>query len=450
MKKILKTDLFLSIFAFFIKIAAGGASYLLFVFYSREMGPSEFGVFSLIFSVIMMIALVSNFGQQTFIIKEIPRCTGKDRYSKEKGVYYFSYLSSVIGGVIGSIVFIGYTSFFYDNISITEKIYCCILIILFALSQSTLATLRINNKTMLGVITRDLIWRMLTILIFLYLVFFVISDGNKGIKSVTGIKAFVYGLLPIIAIHILVINNDIFRKLKNTVPSFKIKEWLKVSSGFALIAFISSADVYLYTIIIAEYASTTEVGAVFASLKTVELLNLFLMAVTLIISPKLSEYVANNDFENLQRKCNVAILLQSVPVIIFSTLIFSFSSELLTIFDSSFKSYSTLLNLLAVGMIINALTGATVLLLQLGNMHWRHVLFQGSSVLLSIALLPYFYNNFGIDGIAYSFILSKLMWNILAIHSIKKHLFVDPSIFSFLSKERAYLDKLKSDIFNFK
>lgn len=449
MKKLLKSDLFLSMFAFFVKIAAGASSYLLFIFYSREMGAEQFGTFSFVFSVVMIIALVSNFGQQTFIVKEVPKSNNVKSLSREKGIYYFSYIFSIIGGLAGCGVYIGSSVFFLKDINVQEQLYGCLFILLFALSQTTLATLRINNKTMFGIITRDLIWRLLSIITFFILAYYAISEQNL-VTSEDGMQALAYGLIPIIVWHLIIIYRNTFKRLKPVKPIFEMKVWVKASSGLALIALISSADIYLYTIVIAEYATSEEVGAVFASLKTVELLNIFLMAVTLIVSPKLSEYVASKEPEKLQRKCNVAIVLQAVPVIIFSIFIFTFSSQLLSLFDISFSGYSSLLNLLSIGMIINALTGATVLLLQLGNMHWRHVLFQGGAVLFAVALLPYFYHEYGIDGIAYSFILSKLIWNILAIHSIKKHLLIDPSIFSFLSKKRAYFSHLKSDIIHFK
>jgi O-antigen/teichoic acid export membrane protein len=228
--------------------------------------------------------------------------------------------------------------------------------------------------------------------------------------------------------HLALILRQIWTELKETTASFAFREWTDTSSGLALIALISSADLYLYTIILGGLLPGEAVGAFFASLKTVELINLFLMAVTLIVSMDISRLVAAGKIEELQNRCNMAILLQAIPAVAASLFIIALAPMLLGFFAPEYVSYSGLLRLLVLGMLVNALTGATVLMMQVGGMHWRQLLYQGGGIGLSAILLPFLVSSYGVTGAALAFLIYKVGWNILAVLAIRKRLGVDPSL----------------------
>jgi O-antigen/teichoic acid export membrane protein len=100
----------------------------------------------------------------------------------------------------------------------------------------------------------------------------------------------------------------------------------------------------------------------------------------------------------------------------------------LSLFDPAFGAYWPLLWCLMGIMVLNALTGATVLLMQVGGMHWQQVALQGGFLLASLAALPWLAAAWGVYGVALAFGLSKLLWNLAAILLIRRNLGVDPSL----------------------
>lgn len=109
------------------------------------------------------------------------------------------------------------------------------------------------------------------------------------------------------------------------------------------------------------------VGAFFAALKTAELINLFLMTVSLVVAPRLSRAVAEKRPENLQLECNAAIVLLGIPTVVASVIVLAFSPYFMLVFDASFVEHENLLRVLVLGMLVNALSGSTGLLFQLGG-----------------------------------------------------------------------------------
>lgn len=84
-------------------------------------------------------------------------------------------------------------------------------------------------------------------------------------------------------------------------------------------------------------------------------------------------------------------------------------------------------------------------------MHWWQIIFQGGSLLISIVLLPVFAYFMGVVGAALSFVLAKVVWNVLAVIAIRRRLGVDPTVFSLMGTpsvpRRRVLDGLKQRLF---
>jgi O-antigen/teichoic acid export membrane protein len=439
--RLLTTDLFQAILSFGIKLLAGFASYFLFAYSSNTLGSEEFGVFSFYFSIVMLVASFFSFGQQTFLMKEIPKSVSNGDLSKEGAIYFFSSIATITGAVSGAIIFYLIVMFIDEN-ALDIAIWGSVLSGLFCISQATMGVLRVQGYTLTAVASRDLLWRVFTVVtIFISAVYF-----SFNLISSNLLLLFSISLLPILTLHFYIIIKSLVSRLSADERVIQWGRWVNASFGFGLIALISSADIYAYTIVLKYLLPVEVVGGFFAAFKTVELLNIFLMAVTLVLAPYFSTLIAKSDYVGLQRKCNVALVLQSTPVVFSCALVLFFAPEFLGFFSSDYKVYSSLLRLLTIGMLINALTGATGLLLQLGGLHWRHVIYQGSALCISIAMLPVFVHYFGFNGAALSFILSKVLWNLLAIISIKRELKVDPSIFAFLNRDRRHFGVLMSDL----
>jgi O-antigen/teichoic acid export membrane protein len=418
-----ETSLARSVAVFTLKVAAGLASYLLFALIARVAGPTEFGSFSVLFSVAMMIGTAGSMGQQVFLVKEVPNAVAASSLSQ---VYSFATIVTITGACLSAVLFLAVAMFGGVEYSAAIASGGALMCVSYACSQTTLGMLRVQDRVVFGTATRDLLWRLACAGGLVIAVYFGIGDRQLGAGSVLIILGATLAAIVVWQIR------EIWRASPRSfvLPSREVAaDWGKVTAGLTLVAIISSADLYVFSIVLGGLVPSADVGPFFASLKTVEVINLFLMSVSLVVGPRIAGAISRGDRSKVQAECNAAIVIQGFPAVIATLVVIVAAPMLLSLFSPSFAAYSVVLRVLAVGVLINALTGATVLMLQLIGLHWRQVVFQGGSLLVALLMLPWLVERYGLLGAAFSFVGSKLLWNVLAIAAIRARIGVDPSCF---------------------
>lgn len=418
---------FQTLLVFALKAVGGVSGYLLFALIARQSGVEEFGMFSVLFSAAMMAGMAGSMGQQVFLVKEVPSAQHAEDPHLEMRTYAFSLVSTVIGSAVAGIGFYLGASYFYPDAAATVAIGGALLAITFAASQTTLGALRIQNRVVLAVASRDVVWRIATAGVIASVPWLMPArtvDAGSALLIMGGT------LLLIILFHAAVISRHLRYRL-----SFRrifSRRWLQLTAGLTLVAVISSADLYIFSIALGALVPPSEVGPFFAAMKTVEVINLLLMSVALVMGPHIARAIAAKDLRRAQSECNTAIVIQGIPAAIACLAVIYFASQLLGLFDPTFVQHTDVLYVLTAGVLINALAGPTVLMLQLVDLHWRQVALQGGSLLAALSLLPVAVEHYGLLGAAYCYTLSKLAWNVAAVMACRRRAGVDPSCFGVL------------------
>ena len=421
--RIVRGNSFQSLSVFALKAAGGLSSYLLFALIARLCGPDEFGAFSIIFSAAMIAGIAGSLGQQVFLVKEVAKAQQLEDSTLAMKTYTFSFMTTVLGALATCVLFFAVVRTMYPGGGYLVAIGGATLVLTFALSQTTLGALRVLGQVVLAVGSRDLVWRILAAgSIALLPWIFPSVHINAGIA----LAAMSSTLAMIVVWHWRIIRAQLTSKLD--FQNIFERRWLRLTAGLALVAVISSADLYVFSIVLGYIVPVDEVGPFFAAMKTVEVINLLLMSVALVIGPNIARAVAEGCPRRVQIQCNVAILIQGAPACIACIVVIAFAPEMLMLFDSSFERYANVLCVLTIGVLINALAGPTVLFLQLIDLHWRQVILQGGSLLIALSLLPILVHNYGLVGAAYCYVLSKVVWNAAAILSSRIRAGVDPSV----------------------
>lgn len=421
------SDLAQTAMAFALRIASGLAGYGLFALAARVLGAENFGIFSLYFSASMLAGALGSFGQQIFLVKEVPLRRETGDLSGELGAFRFAAISSTVAGTVVSAGLLVVVTLGGWNTSASLLASTFLLTWLYGASQTTIGMLRVEGKTLLAMGTRDLLWRASS-MAGMALVAGALgwTSGRVSADIVMGIMSAT--LLPVVILHVVLAARSLNARFHGVRARTHPSIWIGTGLGFSLIALISSADMYVFTIALSTLLDEEATGAFFAAFKTVDLINLFLMAVTLVVSPEISRLVARRDRLALQRKANAATLLQAVPAILAGLLMIIAAPLFMWAFAAEYMPYASVLRILMVGMLINVLAGATALLLQLGGMHWLQIGLQGGSLLIAVLCTPTLVTWFGVEGAGIAFIISKGLWNIAAVIVIRRRLGVDPSL----------------------
>ena len=418
-----------SILAFCLKISSALVGFYMFSIIASKLGSSEFGDFTVMFSVVMFFSTLNSCGLQSLIIKYFPRYEVAKDSELLSGLVFFSCVVFIFISVVNFILFSAIYEYLNLPLDNTAKSYMYLFVVSFAFSHVLIALMRVLDKTLLGLFLRDFLWRVLVTILLLSCLVYTVASDVLVVMSLS--------ILPIILVGLVITVRQLSRHI--TISNdIALKKWSVESSSFCLILVVSSADIYIYTMLISQYLDAVEVGVFFTSIKIAELINLVFISVALVFSTKISKAIASKNTELTQILCRLAVLIAGLPSIGFAFLIFAMSPFLLQLFSPEYVEYSEVLFIVLSAVLLNALSGVTGLVMQLTGKHWLLLILQSFFLGIAIFLCPFFMDLFGVLGVGYAYFLSKGLWNIVVVIYLYK---VEKINTSFLSVGFYFVNK---------
>lgn len=170
------------------------------------------------------------------------------------------------------------------------------------------------------------------------------------------------------------------------------------------------------------YVSSEALAQLAVAQRTAMLSSFILIAVNLVVAPRFAELYRKNDMAQLERLAIKSVKLISLFALPVIGVMLLFPSFLMSLFGSEFKEGAMLLQILAVGQFINAMTGSVGFLLMMSG-HERDMrnvtLISGSLALLLTWLLT---AQFSVVGAAIGTAIAVATQNLLAVYFVKKRL----------------------------
>ncbi|MFB6307411.1 MAG: flippase [Flavobacteriales bacterium] len=237
------------------------------------------------------------------------------------------------------------------------------------------------------------------------------------------VKAFVIGIFITCLISIFLFYRN-RRRGKSQVDHSTAESTMKIMRiafpmliSHIMLIIMHWFDVFLLGL----FKTEAEVGIYNTAMKVANLNTIAIFAVNAISATKFAEYYGNNDMENFKKSVKDATrltILFSLPVI---AIIFLFPGFIMNIFGNEFIQGTNVLLILATGQLINSLTGSVIYVLQMSGKEKaaQNALITGAiiSIALNLILIPIM----GSQGAAIAFMVSILVWNIVAVFQIRRY-----------------------------
>lgn len=203
----------------------------------------------------------------------------------------------------------------------------------------------------------------------------------------------------------IIINND-FKLFKH--------DW-RESINYYFLTLISlffvSADLWVIKII----GNNSDLGLYAFALKIASIINIVHTSSAHFYISKLVSLNRINEPKQLKKLFMRCIYNNLIIVIPFIVILFGFLPDKLNFYFKSYNEVSHVIWILILAQIINLLTGPCGLLLSFTNKLPILVKLNFTSVIIYIFLLCFFYNSYGIYGIAFSYLIYMIFWNILLV-----------------------------------
>lgn len=415
-------------FAFAIKIASAGLSYLMLVAFARMLGADDYGKFGIILNLGIVLSTVIGFGLPTTILRWWPEYLVKNEPAKAAGAMHsstrllaFASLLLIVFGALASVVGIGQGTFGFKWSALAVAVLASVTIFADFLSGA----LRAAESTIFAMAPRDIVWRVVSPLLA-YVVFR--ASGHASAAMAIGCVIAVLAVIDIVQYAGL--QKIAVAVVRSITPQNDWPVWrrtlLPIWGAAILYALIQQLDV----VVVGSMLGSKEAGAYFAAQKTANLLGLAMIAGGLVGAPIMAAHFHANRISELQKLCQmiaIAIALTTMIGVIVEVL---FGRQLLGIFDASFVASYPVLMVLCVGYAIDSLSGPNAYMMQVVGLETPYLrimaVVYGVVLSLQLLLIP----HYGAIAAAGANAFGTCLWNIAAIWLLRRKIGVDPSILS--------------------
>ncbi len=401
--------------AFVLRVIGIFANYIFTFLIARFYGAEIFGFFSISIALITFLSILGRFGLEVSIIRYV---NSGNFYVVNKLIelsFIISFLTFLCTFFLSD--FIANFIFHKEHLSFLIKISVFgVIPIVFLLLVAEY--LRAHKKVKEFIFIQNLSIPILGIFLtlpfyYLHLNFFEPQYTPTIIYLFSIFTSFILSLF--ILKKILKFRFDIqFLSIKESI--FYLKEAFPVLIVNILNFFMTWINIFILELFITE----KEVGIFNLALRIALILNISLVAVGSISTPKFAELWYKKDFVSLEKvvkQSSKIIYFISIPLFI---IIFVFSKEILSFFGKEFEAGASLLIILLIGQLFSILAGNVGGLL---NMTENQKILRNTAIIsaflniiLSFMLIPYL----GATGAAISTAISISTWNILCIIFTKK------------------------------
>lgn len=413
MKRLL-IDSFTSVFIRVLgSLSAFGLTYVI----ANQFSSIDAGSFFFLLSVLFILSSVCRFGLDNVFLKLVgeKKILIKEDFETIKSGFSLT--------IIGSVFFVMLALVFYSFNFLTWF-------------------------TFIGIVT------LLPIYNFIFLFGMILQGQGKTIRSILVLNILI-NLLSCIFVYIFNINNlnfliltyvisnsivfllCLYLNYKISIATFTSKmKFIQVvtkSFPFFIFTFNGQMQIWFGQLCLGLFTLSSAVANFAISLRVSLLLSFILVAINIVIAPKIAYYVKNNEYIHLQRlikNSNKIIYIVSLPIFI----VFCFNAELIIgLFGSQYSENLVVIYILLFGQLVNVLTGSVGYLLSMSgferDLQFISLFSLSILVLLSLILVPLFSEV----GAAISTCTAIIFQNTISSYYVKKRLGIN--VFSLFGKD---------------
>jgi O-antigen/teichoic acid export membrane protein len=383
---------------------------------TRTVGPSIYGVFSLANNITNITQIISTSGPGHGLLRFVAFYKGKKDFSRLKGAIIFGTKITFILSVFFAICIFYLSDIIAVRIFHNAEVGKAIKILMISLPFLTLGTIWLESIQSFQVIKYCVVTKKifqpisrLVIMITLFLVGFKLVGILIAsiISAVVGFFFALYYLLKISAIH------KRFPK-----PIYEKREITSFSLPISFIQFLSIATLYTDSLMLGYFKTSFEVGVYAAVTKVALLIELPLVSFNGIFGPMVSEFYGKHEMQNVENLFKVVtkwIFALSLSVFFIFIL---FAQPIMGIFGQVFRVGATALIILGVGLLINASTGASGMIITMTGRPKINLMNSIVFFFLNIALNYFFIPRYGLIGAALATGISIGVLNILKLAEV--------------------------------
>lgn len=397
---LLHTGLWRSVGSLGIKVATAGLTYLTYVVLSRTMTPSEYGHFAFGLALATVLAIAAGIGQPVAILRLWPQHTvagdaDAARVAVRSGSALTIAASLAIGLALVALVF-GTLQLVRFEDTANHFYGAAFLVLPMALAEYNSAALRAQDSLWTALVPRDILWRLALpgAVLALFAMGVVLSGPDALVLS----AALLAGMLAL-QFWQAMRSGYVLRPALSGVADYW-RQWGGISRWLMLGALIETATLNADVILVGLMLDLESSGVYFNAFRTAGLMTLFTFAIELVIAPM----VARHYHAGQMRQAQAITALCAWAGFVFSLAIFAafalWGDWILSFFGPAYAQGTLVLVLLALGLLFDAATGPSKIVMMMTGHERPYVAIFGSIMALGFLVQIMVIPTYGIVGAA--------------------------------------------------
>lgn len=412
--------------AFLIRVASAAILFLSQVLLARWMGSFEFGVYVYVWTWVLLIGVISDFGLATAAQRFIPAYTESKAFDLLRGFLTGSrWLATVLATVIAALGVLGVRLIepWLDGYLIVPLYLACACVPLFTLGNMLDGIARSYNWVNLA-LAPPYILRPIILLLAMaagHLVGF-------AADATTAMVAAVFSTWATAILQLVLVRRRLHATVAPGPKVYALRTWFATALPIFMVGsfflFLTYADVLM----LQAFRTPEEVAVYYAAAKTLALVSFVNFSVAAAAAHKFSEYHVAGDRARLSAFLADSIRWTFWPSLVATGLILAVGRVFLWLFGPGFVDGYPLMFILAIGLLSRAAVGPVERLLNMLGEQRACALVYAAAFTINIVLCLLLIPRFGATGAAIAtacaVISESAMLFLVTRHRLGLHVFI--------------------------
>jgi O-antigen/teichoic acid export membrane protein len=387
------------------------------VLLARWMGRFEFGIYIYVWTWVLMIGALSDFGLSSAARRFIPEYTELKSLDRLRGFLTGSrWLAFGVATGIGIAGAIGVTLLapWLDHFAVVPLYLACVTIPVYGLVQVQAGIAQSYDWPNLALMP-FYIWRQLTITVLMGAAY--LFSAPTG--AVTAMIVAVVTTWAVTIAQLVMLD----RRLKAKVPAgpklYETKTWVATSLPIFVVEGFYLLLTYVDILALEHYRSPDEVAVYYAGARLLAIVAFVYFAIAGATTHKFTQYHISGDQKRLASFFAETIKWTFWPSLLACALILALGRPLLGLFGAGFESGYDVMFILAVGMLSRAAVGPAERLLNMLGERKQCALIYAVAFAINLVLCVVLIPRMGIEGAAVA-TSSALVMESIALYLVAK------------------------------
>jgi O-antigen/teichoic acid export membrane protein len=405
---------------FIIRVVSAGLAYLSQILLARWMGGSDYGVYVYVWTWVLLLGSMMDFGIAVSAQKLIPQYRASGEHALLRGFLSGSrwmtlVVSSVISVLLAGIVKI--SSPWIEPGTVLPLYIGCLTLPAFVVANTQDGIARSHDWMRLGLMPQFVVRQSLII---------GLTAGALALGFNLGATAAMLASAAAVWIamigQMIVINRRLRANIEPGPKTYDFRGWLAVSLPILMVEGFYLLLSYTDVLLLQQFRSSEEVGVYFAVVKTLALVSFIHYAMAATTAHRFAEYHAAGDKERLSAYVAHAIQWTFWPSVAATAALLAFGKPLLWLFGPQFVAGYDIMFIAAIGLVVRSAIGPVERLLNmLGHQHVCALAYASAfvmNVVLCVVLIP----RFGGHGAAAATSIALVFETVLLFWIVRRRL----------------------------